>query len=93
MEDREIVKQNEQQYLELVRVLDPELYMIKMAVQDTGVNALIIPRIIRSLGNLNIGTGYGVVEILVKSKVVTQIKNNESDVVNMTIDKNKEGNI
>jgi hypothetical protein len=93
MEDREIVKQNEQQYLELVRVLDPELYMIKMALQDTGVNALIIPRIIRSLGNLNIGTGYGVVEILVKSKVVTQIKNNESDVVNMTIDKNKEGNI
>lgn len=90
MEDRKV---NEQQYLEMLRTLDPEMYIIKMALHETGVNAMIIPRIIRSLGNLNIGTGYGVVEILVKSKVVTQIKNNESDIVDMAIDKHSNNDI
>ena len=87
MEDRKV---NEHKFLEVLKKLDPELYIIKMVLHETGVNAMIIPRIIRSLGNLNIGTGYGVVEILVKSKVVTQIKNNESDIVDLAIDKHAE---
>lgn len=84
MENREV---NDQLFLDMLKRVDPQLYMIKMALDETGVNADILPRIIRSLGNLNIGTGYGVIEILVRSRTVTQIKANESDVLNMSIDK------
>lgn len=87
MENREIDKQNHEKYLEVLRTLDPDLYMIRVALQETNINPQILPRIIRSLGNLNIGTGYGEVTILVKSRTVTQIKGNESDVLNMPVDK------
>lgn len=76
---------NDDKYLEVLRTLDPELYLIKMALEETGVNAQIIPRVIRVLGNLEIGTGFGEVVILMKSGVVTQIKANESDVLNMEV--------
>ena len=78
---------NEEQYIEVLKKLDPSLYMVKIALDETGVNPLILPRIIRILGNLNIGTGYGEITILVKQRTVTQIKGNESDVLNMSIDK------
>lgn len=77
---------NEDRYLEILRTLDPQLYLIKMALEETQINPDILPRIIRVLGNLNIGTGYGEVTILMKSRVVTQIKGNESDILNMPID-------
>jgi len=77
---------NEEQYLTMLRKIDPELYMIKVALMQTGVNPLILPRVIRMLGNLDIGSGYGEVTILMKARMVTQIKGNESDVLNMPVD-------
>lgn len=77
---------NEEQLAQILKTLDPNLYMIKVALQETQVNPEIIPRIIRSLGNLNVGTGYGVIEIIVRSRTVTQIKSGESDILNMSID-------
>lgn len=68
-------------YYEVVRKLDPELFLIKVALQETGVNPLIVPRIIRALGNLAVGSGYGNIEILMKSHMITQIKSGESDII------------
>jgi hypothetical protein len=70
--------------------LDPELYLIKIALLQTQVNPVIIPRIIRVLGNMNIGTGYGEITILMKERIITQVKANESDVLNMPVDKQTE---
>ncbi len=81
---------NEKQYLEVLKKLDPELYIVKMALVETGVNAMILPRVIRMLGNLDIGSGYGEVTILMKSRIITQIKGNESDVLNMPVDNKSE---
>ena len=67
--------------------LDPELYLIKIALLQTQVNPTIIPRIIRVLGNMNIGTGYGEITILMKERIITQVKANESDVLNMPVDR------
>lgn len=78
---------NEEKYMEIMRKLDPEMHLIKIALEETGVNPAIVLRFIRSLANLNVGTGYGVVEVLVKARSVTQIKTNESDVVDMAIDR------
>ena len=77
---------NEAQYLQLLKTLDPELYLIKMALIQTGVNPLILPRVIRMLGNLDIGSGYGEITILMKARKITQIKGSESDVLDMPVD-------
>jgi len=86
MEDRQIENQNNQQYLKLLQKADPDLYLIKMALEETKVNPAILPRIIRVLGNMNIGTGFGEITILMKSRVITQIKANESDILNISVD-------
>lgn len=95
LEDRKVVdykKQelsNQKKYLEIMRTIDPELYLVKIALEDTGVNPLVLPRIIRAMANLSIGTGYGDVTILMKAGVLTQIKGSESDILNMSVDKPK----
>lgn len=87
MEHRQIEENNQEQYLNMLAELDPELYLIKIALLQTQVNPTIIPRIIRVLGNMNIGTGYGEITILMKERIITQVKANESDVLNMPVDR------
>lgn len=77
-----IKQTNETQYLEVIRRLDPELYLIKIALEETKVDPGIIPHIIRSLYNLSVGTGYGKVQIFMQNRVITQLKGEESVEVN-----------
>jgi len=69
---------NRENLLEVVRTLDPELYMVKIALEETGVSALIMPAIIRTIGNLTIGTGHGVVQIYMQAKIIKNIKTEEN---------------
>ena len=73
---------NLENYLEVVKKLDPELYMIKIALEETNVNPTIIPHIIRTIGNLAFGSGYGKIQIFMQAKLITQIKPEESVEVN-----------
>ena len=78
-----VEKANLETYWNVIRKLDPELYMIKVALAETGVNPLIIPRYIRALGNIGLGTGYGTIRTFVQNNNVTQIKSEETDNVNI----------
>ncbi len=69
---------NLEAYWNVVRSLDPELYLIKIALKETGVNPMIVPQIIRSIGNLSIGTGYGSVRVFMQARVVTHVKGEET---------------
>lgn len=73
---------NEAKMWEVVQKLDPHLYMIKVALDETKVNPLVIPKIIRTIGNLLIGTGYGKIQIYMQAKVITNIKPEENVDVN-----------
>jgi len=70
---------NLKSYWEVIRKLDPELYLIKIALEETGVNPLIITSYVRALANLAYGTGYGTIRTFVQDNVVTQIKAEETD--------------
>jgi hypothetical protein len=70
---------NLEKYWDVIRKLDPELYLIKVALQETSINPTIIPRFVRALANLAYGTGYGTVRTFVQNNVVTQIKAEETD--------------
>lgn len=77
------MKENEEQYWKVLATLDPELYRIKIALMETQVNPRIIPRFIRSIANLAYGTGYGKIQVFMQEKVITQIKPEESDAINL----------
>ena len=75
-------KANLENYWDVVRKLEPEFYLIRVALKETGLNPMIIPKIIRALANLAIGSGYGKVQVFMQKTVVTQIKGEESDELN-----------
>lgn len=73
---------NLEKYYDVIRQLDPELYMIKIALEETKINPLVLPKVIRQLSNLAMGTGYGKVQIFMARGTITQIKGEESDEFN-----------
>jgi len=73
---------NIEKFYDVVRQFDPELYLIKLALKESGVNPMVIPKIIRQISNLASGTGYGKVQIFIQSKTITQVTGEESDKVN-----------
>jgi len=77
MENREAIEN----YIEAMRKLDPELYQIKLSMMETRINPKILPKIIRAIALLALGTSYGQIEIIMKGGEVTQIKSFESSVV------------
>ena len=83
VEHKHIEQTNEQQLWEVVAKLDPELFLIKVALEETKVNPLIIPRYIRALANLSYGSGFGVVQTYISNNKLTQIKTAETDKVDM----------
>jgi len=75
---------NEEKYLDIIRRIDPETYLIWLALQETGVNPNLIPKVIRAVSNLHLGTGYGRIQIFMTNGQITQIKTEESDQLNQT---------
>lgn len=73
---------NLDQFYDVIRRLDPELYLIKLALQETGVNPMVLPKVVRQLGNLAFGTGYGKVQVFMQKRIITQVKGEESDEMN-----------
>ena len=73
--------QNANVYLQVVRVLDPELYLIKTALKETGVNPMLVPQIVRAIANLAYGSGFGKIQIFMEDGVISAIKPEESNKV------------
>ena len=74
---------NLEKYYEVIRKCDPELYMIKVALKETNINPLVVTRFIRALGIMAMGTGYGVVRVYMEKRKISQIKGEESDLLNV----------
>lgn len=70
-------KSNGEKFLELLQKADPELYMIKLSLEETGIDPLVIVHVIRALGNLTYGHGYGKVQIYMQAKVITNVESTE----------------
>jgi hypothetical protein len=70
---------NIQKYWDIVRRLEPEYYLIRLLLQETGVNPAILPKVVRGLSNLSLGAGYGKVVVYVQNKKVTNVETVETD--------------
>ena len=76
---------NEEVFMSMLAQLDPELYLIKQALMTTSVNASVIPRIIRQLGNMGMGTGFGDVVVQIRNRKVVFVVGTETDMVDIGI--------
>jgi len=76
---------NRDQFDEVLKKVYPDLWFIKMALDETHINPLIVPKILRSLSNLALGTGFGKVQVFMQQTVITQIKGEESINVNQSV--------
>lgn len=77
---------NRQKAEELLKLLFPNLkvpyefvYQIASYLEETGVNPQVVPRVIRSIYNITIGTGVGQVIVHVNKSVVN-VSTRETDV-------------
>lgn len=70
-------KINQEQFMIVLRMVDPELYLIKMALLETKLNPLLLTHIMRAVGNLLIGTGYGTIKIYMQAKRINNIVGEE----------------
>ena len=70
---------NLEKYWDVVRQLEPEYYLLRLALKQTGVNPLILVRVVRSLSNMAFGTGYGKVVTYMQNKTVTNVEGVETD--------------
>lgn len=68
---------NVEKYMTLIQAVDPELYDIKLALMETGVNPIVIPIIIRSISNLFYGTGHGKVQVFMQAGRITSVNPEE----------------
>jgi hypothetical protein len=66
---------------QFIREVDPEMYIIKEMIAITKVNPQILPKIIRAIAGIGWGTGYGKVQIFIENRKVSQVKPEESDLI------------
>jgi len=74
-----VEKANLKKYWDVVRRLEPEYYLIRIALEETNVNPLILPRVIRAIANLHLGTKYGKITLFMQNGKITMIDGQESD--------------
>lgn len=74
---------NLEQFWDVIRRLDPQLYLLKLTIQETGINPMILPKTIRAISNLAMGTKFGKITIFMSNGMITQIQGEESDKVEL----------
>lgn len=64
---------NQEQFLELLKTVDPELAVIKDMLILTKLPSLTLIKIINSIGKVNSGTGYGKITLSIHGHTVNHI--------------------
>lgn len=68
---------NQDQFLELLKTVDPELAVIKELILLTKLDSSVVLQIIKGIGNINSGTGYGKVTIDIHGHTIQGISTEE----------------
>jgi hypothetical protein len=66
---------------QFIKDIDPDMYAVKEMIETTKVNPRVLPSIIRAVAGIGWGTGFGKVQIFIENRKVSQIKPEESDLI------------
>ena len=72
-------QENELIFKEMIRRVRPDLFVLIDLLDSTGINPLVVWKIVRQLANMSLGTGYGTIKIEIQNKVVTFVRGEEDD--------------
>ena len=91
---KDITYQEEQQnnellFKEMLKKLRPDLYVLMDILDETGINPLVLWKVVRQLNNIAIGNRYGNVTIEIQKGIVLFVRGEESDRVNEELVINK----
>lgn len=75
---------NEEKFLEMLKTADPELYQLKVALAISHLNPAILIPIIKTLGNLMLGSGHGKLEVFMQAKIIKNVVAQERVEINET---------
>lgn len=76
---------NEEAFFELLKQISPELYVLNKMITTENLSAAVFYKIARQLININAGTKYGDIHILIEGGIVRFINGTEKDKVNEPI--------
>ena len=82
-------KTNEEKFLEMLKIADPELYQLKVALAISHLNPMILIPIIKTLGNLMLGSGHGKLEVFMQAKMIKNVVAQERVEVNEAGERNE----
>jgi len=69
---------NDQKFLDMLEVADPELYQLKLALAIAHLNPKILIPIIKTLGNLMLGSGHGKLEVYMQARIIKNVVSQEN---------------
>ena len=78
-------KLNESSFFDVLKTLHPELFVFVKMVMTDKLNLAVFYKIARHLININSGTGYGDIHIVIEDKTIRFVNGTEKDRVNTTI--------
>jgi len=78
-------KINESAFFEVLKKLSPDLYVLIKMIMGENLNVGVFYKIARHLVNINAGTRYGDIHILIEDGVVRFVNGQEKDKVNEAI--------
>lgn len=73
---------NEFSFRQMLKTVKPDLYVLFDLLEQTGVNILVVLKIIRHIKNIAVGNGYGTITISMENGRVMFVRGEESDKVN-----------
>ena len=73
---------NQRKFIEMMKLAQPEMYVLWDVIQQTGVNWFVLVKIIRQLNNIALGSGWGDIVVQVQGGTVLFVNGIDKDRVN-----------
>lgn len=81
----EVLVKKKKELIDALGVLDPELHILIMALSETRIRPILLVPVVKMLSNLDMGNGFGAVNIVMHDHNITTITGKESIMVNEKI--------
>lgn len=86
----EVARQNKEQFMEMLRLAAPEFHIVAVQMDKSKTNPVILFHVIKHLGEIANGTGYGQVHIMIEDGIARFVKGEHSTKLNEPVIKNEE---
>lgn len=82
MDYNEQLEHNEFAFRNMVKTVRPDIWVLMDLLDETGINYLILYKVLRHLNNIATGSKFGNVTVEIQNGVATFVRGEESDRLN-----------